>query len=104
MKDSLLDNAEKLHRKVQRTVGKMTPLQRTLAISAGIVTLVLGILFLVFNERIIAKLMPLAVGWKDLRAGWLILWTMTFVTAFPPIIGYSTCITIAGFVFGFPKG
>ena len=33
-------------------------------------------------------------------AGWLILWAMTFFVSFPPMIGYATCVTIAGFVFG----
>lgn len=84
-----MDNAERIHRKLSRTVEKMTPLQRTLAVVAGLGTFVLGILFLIFNERIFARLEPVAVKWKDLRGGWLILWAMTFVTAFPPIIGYS---------------
>lgn len=30
----------------------------------------------------------------------MILWLMTFFVSFPPMIGYSTCVTIAGFVFG----
>lgn len=29
---------------------------------------------------------------------------MTFVCAFPPLIGYSTTVSIAGFVYGFPNG
>lgn len=33
-------------------------------------------------------------------SGWLILWIMTFFVSFPPMIGYSTCVTIGGFVFG----
>ena len=104
IKDSLLENAENLQRKLYRTVEKLTPLQRALVAFAGIVTLVLGILFLVFNERIFARLEPIAVKWKDLKGGWLILWGITFITAFPPVIGYSSCITIAGFVYGFPEG
>lgn len=34
----------------------------------------------------------------------MILFAMTFITAFPPIIGYSSTITISGFVYGFPNG
>lgn len=102
--DSLLENAENLNRKVYRTIEKLTPLQRALVAFAGIVTLVVGILFLVFNERIFARLEPIAVKWKDLKGGWLILWGIIFITAFPPAIGYSSCITIAGFVYGVPEG
>jgi uncharacterized membrane protein YdjX (TVP38/TMEM64 family) len=29
-----------------------------------------------------------------------VLWFMTFFVSFPPMIGYSTCVTIAGFVYG----
>lgn len=32
--------------------------------------------------------------------GWLLLLALTTLTAFPPLIGYSTCQTIAGFAFG----
>ena len=28
------------------------------------------------------------------------LWWMTFFVSFPPMIGYSTCVTVAGFVYG----
>ncbi|CAF9922045.1 MAG: Tlg2-vesicle protein [Heterodermia speciosa] len=104
LRGSLIENAEKIHRKVYRTMEKMSPLQRALVAFGGIVTLVLAVLFLVFNERIFRRLSPVAVKWKELRGGWLILWAMTFITAFPPVIGYSSCITIAGFVYGFPEG
>ena len=104
MKHVIIEKAERIHRKLSRTLEKMTPLQRTLAVVAGIITLVLGVLFLIFNEKIFAKLEPVAVKWKDLRGGWLILWAMTFITAFPPVIGYMSCVTIAGFVYGFPEG
>ena len=103
-RDNLIDKAEKMQRKLYRTAKHFTPVQRVLVVVAAIGTLVVGILFLVFNERIFASLEPYAERWKNLRWGWLILWAMTFTTAFPPVIGYSTCITIAGFVFGFPKG
>ncbi|MCJ1463661.1 Tlg2-vesicle protein [Pseudocyphellaria aurata] len=104
LRNKLIGNAEKLQQQLYKTVKKLTPLQRSLAVLAAVVTVVVGILFLVFNERIFAWLEPIAESWKNLRGGWLILWAMTFTTAFPPIIGYSTCITTAGFVYGFPQG
>lgn len=39
-----------------------------------------------------------------MTGGWAILWSLIFVTAFPPLFGYSTLITTCGFVFGFWKG
>ncbi|KAL9125712.1 MAG: hypothetical protein Q9217_005126 [Psora testacea] len=99
-----LDNAEITWRRLFRTVEKMTPLQRGLSIVVGIGTLVLAILFLIFSARIFAWMEPVAERWKNLKGGWLILWAMTFTTAFPPVIGYSTCLTLSGFVYGFPWG
>lgn len=78
----------------------MSLLQRILAGLVLVVTLVLTILFIVFNEAISAWLIPIAEKWKRIKGGWTILWIITFLTAFPPVIGYSTCITISGFVYG----
>jgi len=65
---------------------------------------VIFILFLVFNEKIFGWLEPYAERWKHTTGGWTILWAVTFTTAFPPLIGYSTCATIAGFVYGVWEG
>jgi hypothetical protein len=45
-----------------------------------------------------------AKGWRHITAGWLILWALTFVVSFPPLIGYSSCVGLGGFVYGFPNG
>ncbi|RYC53594.1 hypothetical protein CHU98_g12615, partial [Xylaria longipes] len=82
----------------------MTPLQRVLAGVAGLVVLALGIVFLVFSHRIFAALHPVAEGWRKLPGGWVLLFLLSAVAAFPPTVGYSMTITIAGFIFGFPAG
>ena len=99
-----LDEIERIWRRLLRTVEKMTPLQLGSSVVAGILMIVFAILFLVFSGRIFAWMEPVAEKWKNLKGGWLILWAMTFTTAFPPVIGYSTCLTLAGFVYGFPLG
>ncbi|KAK8049069.1 Golgi apparatus membrane protein [Apiospora phragmitis] len=87
-----------------RLYSRLTFWQQMAASAAGVGVLVLGVVFLVFSHRIFAWLMPFAQGWRDLPGGWLIVWLMTFGCAFPPMIGYSTTITIAGLVYGFPGG
>jgi len=82
----------------------MTPTQRLLASVAGIAVLALAIVFLIFSHRIFVALGPVAEGWRALPGGWVILFLLSSATAFPPMIGYSTTVTIAGFVFGFPRG
>lgn len=97
-------NYSKLNRQALKTYNSLSLVQRVGVIVLAVVTLVLGILFLVYNERIFGWLEPYAKRWRELPGGWAILWAMTFVVSFPPLIGYSTCVTIAGFVFGFPNG
>lgn len=104
MRDRIIDRAERIHRRLKKFDESLSPMQRAGMVIFGIMNVVIIILFLVYNERVFAWLEPYAVRWKDLRGGWLILWAMMFVTAFPPVIGYSTCLTIAGFVFGFTEG
>jgi uncharacterized membrane protein YdjX (TVP38/TMEM64 family) len=82
----------------------MTALQRVLAVTGVVVLNVMAILFLIFNESIFGFLEPLAERWKHTTGGWTILWAITFLTAFPPVIGYSTCGTTAGFVYGVWEG
>ncbi len=102
--DRTINNAERAWRKALKMAEGMTIWQRALSFVAGIIIIILSILFLVFSEKIFAWMQPVAEKWKNLRGGWLILWAMTFATAFPPVIGYSTCLTLAGFVYGFPLG
>ncbi|KAA8576258.1 hypothetical protein MFRU_009g01700 [Monilinia fructicola] len=103
-KDQILRKADKLQRKVISTWQKLSPLQKGLAVVAAILNIILVVLFLVYQHQIFASLAPFAERWRDMPGGWMILWAMTFIAAFPPLIGYSSTITIAGFVYGVPKG
>jgi hypothetical protein len=103
-RDQWINRAKQLQRRVVKIIEKMPLYQRVAAVFIMLASLVLTVLFLVYNEKIFEWLEPIAEDWKNLRGGWLIIWALTFITAFPPIIGYSTCITLAGFVYGFPVG
>lgn len=94
----------RLQRKGMRIWKDLSPLQKIGALLFGLGSFVLGIMFLIYNERIFAWLEPKAQAWYDMPGGWAILWLLTAITAFPPLVGYSTCVTIAGFVYGFPLG
>lgn len=98
------DNYNKLSRQALDQYNKLSPVQKVLFVVGNVVLAVGGILFLVFNERIFGALLPLAKKWRDVTAGWLVLWALIFVVSFPPLIGYSSLLTIAGFVYGFPNG
>jgi hypothetical protein len=96
--------AGKLHRRYMATYNKLSPVQKVLLSVGGIACFILSILFLVYNERIFQAMLPVAKKWRDITAGWLILWVLIFFVSFPPLIGYSSLLTIAGFVYGFPNG
>ena len=100
----VMKQAGKLKRRGLRTYNRLTPAQRIAVVIGGLICLVLSILFLVYNERIFHSLLPYAKKWRDIPAGWLILWFLIIIVSFPPLIGYSSLLTIAGFVYGFPNG
>ncbi|KAK5160269.1 hypothetical protein LTR04_004650 [Oleoguttula sp. CCFEE 6159] len=104
LKDRILRSAEKLQRQTLKTYNRLSPLQRISIAVTFAMTTTLGVLFLAYNERIFSWLAPLAQKWRNVRGGWLIIWALTFLVSFPPLIGYSSCVTIAGFVYGFPNG
>lgn len=87
-----------------RLAQGLSAAQQGLAALAGAISITLLVLFLVYSHRIFAWLAPVAEGWRALPGGWLIVFFLTCATGFPPMIGYSTCLTIAGFVYGFPGG
>ncbi|GAM86491.1 hypothetical protein ANO11243_045050 [Dothideomycetidae sp. 11243] len=93
----LFDRGEEL-------VMRFSPLQQALLGVAGFVLFILGILFLVFHKKLLAKLVPFVEAWRNSKVGWLVLWLMVIAVSFPPMIGYSTCFTLAGFVFGVWRG
>ncbi|KAF1912432.1 hypothetical protein BDU57DRAFT_522693 [Ampelomyces quisqualis] len=104
MRQRIMTNYDKLNRRVTDQYNKLTPVQKVLLVVGNIALAVLGILFLIYNEKIFGSLLPVAKKWRHVRTGWLILWVLIFVVSFPPLIGYSSLLTIAGFVYGFPNG
>lgn len=87
-----------------RAFHKLTLAQKSLVVLAVALSVAFGIILLIYGEEIFAWLVPVAEKWRQLPGGWAILWLMTVATAFPPVIGYSTCVTVAGFLYGFPHG
>lgn len=84
--------------------ARLTPLQRLLAVLAGLVFAAVGVLAIVYSHAFFAWLGPVADKWRALPGGWILVFLLIFATSFPPIVGYSTAATISGFVYGFPWG
>lgn len=99
-----LKTARNMYRQSTTLYAALTPTQQFLVLSGAVLLLALTITLLVFSHKIFLLLGPVAVSWRALPGGWLIIWVLTFLVAFPPLMGYSTACTVAGFVYGFPLG
>ncbi|GAB7363488.1 hypothetical protein MBLNU230_g3759t1 [Neophaeotheca triangularis] len=98
--DRWLQKSEQLGRQTIQTFQNLKTWQKY-ALAFFVLQAIVGlVVFSIYHERIFATLVPFVKKWRDQRAGWLILWILTFTVSFPPLIGYSTCITIAGLVYG----
>jgi uncharacterized membrane protein YdjX (TVP38/TMEM64 family) len=66
----------------------------------------LAVLALLYSHALFALLGPVAQSWRDLpyHLGALIIFALITLTGFPPVIGYSSAVTLSGFVYGFPAG
>lgn len=99
-----LATSQTLYRRGTTSFTALAPMQQFLVLAAAVLLLALTITLLIFSQRLFHLLGPVAVSWRALPAGWLLIWLATFFVAFPPLIGYSTACTVAGFVYGFPLG
>lgn len=61
---------------------------------------VITIVALVYSERIYEWLAPRTESMRESHITWVVLWLFTLFSAFPPMIGYSTCVTLSGFIYG----
>jgi uncharacterized membrane protein YdjX (TVP38/TMEM64 family) len=82
----------------------MTLAQKIIFTLLLLISATIGILTLVFHTEILAAMLPISNKLRSWKAGWLCIFALCFISAFPPMIGYSTSVTLAGFVYGFPKG
>ncbi|PSR80821.1 hypothetical protein BD289DRAFT_440124 [Coniella lustricola] len=101
---SALTAAQNLYNHASDLYASLSRTQQLLVLAASLVLFALTITVLIFSHRLFRLLEPIAVSWRALPGGWLIIWSLTFLVAFPPLIGYSTACTVAGFVYGFPLG
>ncbi|KAM6488482.1 hypothetical protein HDV62DRAFT_347933 [Trichoderma sp. SZMC 28011] len=83
---------------------KLSVLQRSLVVFVILLGWTFIILSILYSEAFFAWLATVSKSWREIPGGWLIAFMLIFVTSVPPIIGYSTANTIAGFVYGFPNG
>ncbi|KAK6523616.1 Tlg2-vesicle protein [Arthrobotrys megalospora] len=101
---NLLNTVWKLKRKAHQYWNKLTLAQKIIGCTVLAIINVAILLGIVYHEAIFHWFSPIADKWAEMPYGFLILFMWTFVSAFPPLIGYSTSITLAGFIYGVPNG
>ncbi|PWW78780.1 hypothetical protein C7212DRAFT_360850 [Tuber magnatum] len=102
--NALIAKASRLQRWAHKKFNKMTLTQK---IFGSLVLLVMGttaLLGLIFHAKILHAMLPFAAKLRGWKVGWLLIFALCFASAFPPMIGYSTSVTLAGFIYGFPNG
>ncbi|KAI5776561.1 hypothetical protein EDC01DRAFT_625209 [Geopyxis carbonaria] len=94
----------KLRRWALKRVNSMTLAQKIVGSVVLLISASLGILTIAFHGQILHAMLPISQKLRSWKAGWLFIFALCFAAAFPPMIGYSTSVTLAGFVYGFPNG
>ncbi|KAF3491807.1 TLG2-vesicle protein [Arthroderma uncinatum] len=103
-RDRAINGMARSYKRVSDTFGKMTILQRIGTVFAGIGAIILGLGFMAVTGQIFAWLGPVAKDWENAPLAYVIVWLCTFLISFPPMVGWSTVGTVAGFIFGIWKG
>lgn len=73
-------------------------------VAAGFISFIMGILFLIFHDKIFKGLVTFSQSWKEMPGGGALLFFLIVLISFPPLIGYSALSSIVGMMYGFPWG
>ena len=97
-------SARLLAEQVIKAYLRLSLLQRILVAIGALVGWAILILSIMYSHAVFSWLAPISKSWRARPGGWLAIFFLVFMTSFPPMIGYSTACTIAGFIYGFPLG
>lgn len=100
----MIDRGKALYHKVFEIWERMTLWQKIGFYAAALIAAALGIGFLILAGKLFIWLGPVAEQWEHSSVAALVLWLCVFFVSFPPLVGWSTFGTVAGFIFGVWKG
>ncbi|RDA83279.1 hypothetical protein CP532_0986 [Ophiocordyceps camponoti-leonardi (nom. inval.)] len=99
-------SSSKMTSSLIRWLSTLTGRQRALMAMASIATIAAIAILAGFASHhfFFHWLAPRARKWRGHGGALAVVFLAVFVSAFPPMVGYSTAATVAGFVAGFPGG
>lgn len=103
-RDQLIDKGKALYRQALERWERMTLWQKIGFYAAALLVGALGIAFLILTGKLFLWLGPVAEKWERSPLAAFVLWLCVFFVSFPPLVGWSTFGTVAGFIFGIWKG
>lgn len=104
VRDQVLDRGKDVYRKLYAIWQRMTLWQKIGFYVASLAVGALGIGFMILAGKLFIWLGPVAEKWERSPLAAFVLWLCVFFISFPPLVGWSTFGTVAGFIFGVWKG
>lgn len=96
----LMYKAKKLLYQAKNQFDSLQTWQKLLAYFTGVCFFILGVLFLVFRHKIMAKIVETSNDLEAKTSTQFILVLLIFIVGFPPLIGYSFLSTSTGLIYG----
>ncbi|KAJ5597491.1 hypothetical protein N7537_007575 [Penicillium hordei] len=103
-REQIIQRGTKLYVRMNMIWEGMTPLKKIGTVLAALFLVASVITLMVLTRKLFAWLGPVAEKWETSWLAAFILWLCVFFVSFPPLLGWSTFGTVAGFIFGVWKG
>ncbi|KAJ5203310.1 hypothetical protein N7449_005389 [Penicillium cf. viridicatum] len=103
-REQIIQRGTELYVRMNTIWEGMTPLKKIGTVFAALFVGASGIAFMVLTGKLFIWLGPVAERWETSWLAAFILWLCVFFVSFPPLVGWSTFGTVAGFIFGVWKG
>ncbi|CAG8022028.1 unnamed protein product [Penicillium olsonii] len=103
-RDQIIQRGTELYQRADKMWQDMTFWQKTAYVAGSLFMGASGIAFLILTGKVFIWLGPVAEKWESSWLVAFVLWLCVFFVSFPPLLGWSTFGTVAGFIFGVWKG
>lgn len=103
-RDQIIQRGTELYVRMNNIWEEMTLWKKVGTVFAALFVGASGIAFMVLTGKLFIWLGPVAEKWETSWLAAFILWLCVFFVSFPPLVGWSTFGTVAGFIFGVWKG